>query len=254
MTILEKIVEKTKIRVEKLKKEKPDLTAFTPVNPKTFTFEKALKTPELSLICEVKKASPSKGIIAEHFPYAEIAKEYEAAGAAAISVLTEPEFFLGSNQYLTDISKAVKTPLLRKDFIIDEVQIYEAFQIGASAILLIAAILEPEPLKQFIKTADSLGLSALVETRNEEEIKSALQAGARIIGVNNRDLHTFKVDVETTVRLRRFVPDDIIYIAESGIATREDILKLGKIDAVLIGETLMKSENKKRVIQELKGL
>jgi len=219
-----------------------------------FGFEKALKSPGLRFICEVKKASPSKGIIAEDFPYLEIAKDYEAAGAAAISVLTEPEYFLGKNEYLAEIAEAVKIPVLRKDFIIDEYQIYEARFIGASAVLLIAALLDSEKLARFIKIADSLGLSSLVETHNETEVRTALSAGARVIGVNNRDLRTFEVDITLASRLRPLVPKDIVFVAESGIKTREDIVSLGEVNAVLIGETLMRSSDKSKKLDELRGL
>jgi len=254
--ILDKIASKTRERVEKSKKEFSFAEIKTQAEqmPKgNFEFEKAIAKPGISFICEVKKASPSKGIIAENFPYIDIAREYEAAGADAISVLTEPDFFLGSNLYLTEISKAVKLPLLRKDFVIDSYQIYEAKIIGASAVLLICALLDTKTLREYIEIASSLGLPALVETHDESEVKSALDAQAKIIGVNNRDLKNFKVNLETSAELRKLVPNDILFVAESGIKTREDILKLGNVDAVLIGETLMRSENKKKEIDLLKG-
>ncbi|MCL2633024.1 MAG: indole-3-glycerol phosphate synthase TrpC [Oscillospiraceae bacterium] len=255
MTILDKIVEKTRVRVG-CQKEKLPLKNLNPVVYEAFAFEKAIKKPGLSFICEVKKASPSKGVIAEKFPYIDIAHDYVEAGANAISVLTEPDFFLGSDEILYEISRAISRdiPLLRKDFTIDEYQIYEAAHINASAVLLIAELLDTNTLKRFIKICDGLGLCALVETRNEEQINSALEAGARIIGVNNRDLKTFEVNVETTARLREFVPDNVLYVAESGIETREDILKLGDVDAVLIGETLMRANDKQQVLNGLRGL
>jgi len=237
--ILDEIAAKTRTRLDNAKKH--------------FEFENALKTPGLSFICEVKKASPSKGVIAEHFPYLEIARDYENAGASAISVLTEPDYFLGQNKYLAEIAETVKIPVLRKDFIIDEYQIYEARFLGASAVLLIVALLDGETLKRFIKIADSLGLSALVETHGENEVKTALNAGARVIGVNNRDLRTFEVDITLVSRLRPLVPDNVVFVAESGIKTRDDIKALGGADAVLIGETLMKSTDKKKKLDELRG-
>jgi len=253
--ILDKIAEKTRERVENLKKAKPfaEIKTLAESLPKdnAFAFEKALSTPELSFICEVKKASPSKGVIAEDFPYIDIAREYEEAGAAAISVLTEPDFFLGSDLYLKEILKVVNIPILRKDFTIDPYQIYEAKIIGASAVLLICALLDTKTLAEYIEISDSLGLSAITETHDENEMKSALEAKARIIGVNNRDLKTFEVNIETSVKLRKLVPDNILFVSESGIRTREDILRLGRVNAVLIGETLMRSVDKKAKIKSL---
>jgi indole-3-glycerol phosphate synthase len=219
------------------------------------SFGKALTGPELSFICEVKKASPSKGLIAADFPYLAIAREYEAAGAAAISVLTEPEFFLGSDAYLQEIAASVSVPVLRKDFIIDEYQIFEAKILRASATLLICALLDAKTLEAFIKTAAALGLSTLVEVHNGEEIKMALNAGARIIGINNRDLKTFLVDTSLTARLREQIPPGIITVSESGIKTPADIAALTKhrIDAVLIGESLMRAADKKQSLAELRA-
>jgi indole-3-glycerol phosphate synthase len=219
----------------------------------TLAFEKALSKTGLNFICEVKKASPSKGIISKDFKYREIALDYEQAGAAAISVLTEPDFFLGKNEYLTEIKKEVSIPVLRKDFIIDEYQIYEAKIIGADAILLICAILDFEVLKKFISIAQNLGLSCLVEIHNEKEAETALKAGAKIIGVNNRDLTTFQVDVNNSVRLRNLIPKDKIFVSESGIKTKEDIalLRENKVNAVLIGEELMRNANVKEKLKEL---
>lgn len=247
--ILDKIVEHTKIRLKAQKAAKPldEVKAaarmFKTSTP--FIFENALKTNDIAFICEVKKASPSKGIIAEHFPYIQIAKEYEKAGASAISVLTEPDFFMGSNEYLTEIKKTVKIPVLRKDFTIDPYQIYEASLIGADAVLLICSLLDTEQLKAYIKIADSLGLSCLVEAHDEKELYSAMDAGARVIGVNNRNLKTFEVDISTSASLRKLVPKNKTFVSESGIRTPEDIsvLRLNGTNAVLIGETLMQSEN-----------
>lgn len=259
MNILDKIVEKTKIRTEKFKSEndfeKIKEAAFK-IKNEEFLFEKVLKKDGVSFICEIKKASPSKGIIADDFPYLDIAKEYENIGADAISVLTEPNFFLGSTNYLKEIANTVKIPVLRKDFIIDEIMIYEAKIIGASAVLLICSISDDEKLKNYIKIADELKLSCLVEAHNKDEIKKAVNAGARIIGVNNRDLKTFDVDIKNSLRLREFVPKDILFVSESGIKTNEQIeeLKKNNVNAVLIGETFMKSKNKDLELKKLKGI
>ncbi|HBL84986.1 MAG: indole-3-glycerol phosphate synthase [Clostridiales bacterium GWF2_38_85] len=255
--ILDRIVVATKIRVEKVK-EKISLQQMMTLAKKSntpFAFEKALRQKDVSFICEVKKASPSKGIITDDFPYIQIAKEYESAGAAAISVLTEPDFFMGKTDYLKSIKQNVTIPVLQKDFIIDEYQIYEASSIGADAVLLICSVLSKNKVIKFIEIADGLGLSCLVETHDEQEIITAINAGARIIGVNNRNLKTFDVDLNNSVRLRKFVPQNIIFVSESGIKTAEDVKRLHEngTDAVLIGETLMKSKNKKGVLSNLRG-
>lgn len=218
-----------------------------------FSFEKTLKTDGLSFICEVKKASPSKGVIAEDFPYLAIAREYEIAGASAISCLTEPKWFLGRDEYLEDIVQNVSIPVLRKDFTVCEYQIYEAKLLGAGAVLLICALLDTKTIKRYISLCDELGLSALVEAHNEDEVLSALNAGARIIGVNNRDLRDFSVDVNHSTKYRQMIPSDVIFVSESGIKNHGDIKVLldNKTDAVLIGETLMRAENKKTALQEL---
>lgn len=220
-----------------------------------FPFEKALRKKGISYICEVKKASPSKGIIAEDFPYLQIAGEYEQAGAAAISVLTEPEYFLGSDRYLEEIAKSVSIPVLRKDFTVDEYQIYEAKTLGASAVLLICSLLNQQTLRHYLDVCGTLGLSALVEAHTAEEIDMAAKAGAHIIGVNNRNLKTFDVDINNCGKLKSLVPDNILFVAESGVKTPEDIDSLRKIgaDAVLIGETLMKSADKKAALEILNG-
>lgn len=278
--ILDTIAEATRKRVEKAKRELPldelktkiyNGTGVISFNNRTaFAFEKALQKSiykslrnksdqdnsrdNIAFICEVKKASPSKGVIAEDFPYLEIAKQYQAAGADAISVLTEPDFFQGSAEYLTQISDVVRIPVLRKDFTIDEYQIYEAKLLGADAILLICSLLDTDTIKQYLRLSNELGLSALVEAHSEEEILSAISAGARVIGVNNRNLQTFEVDLNNSVRLREMVPKDITFVAESGIKTAEDmlILKDAGVNAVLIGETLMRSSNKKEQIDQLR--
>ena len=220
-----------------------------------FPFEQALCGEGIAFICECKKASPSKGLIAEHFPYLEIAKDYEAAGADAISVLTEPKWFLGDNRYLEEIAKEVSIPCLRKDFTVDPYMIYEAKLLGASAVLLICSILSEEELKEYHALADSLGLSALVETHDEKEVEMALRAGARILGVNNRNLKDFTVDTENSRRLRRMVPKDVLFVSESGVRTPEDVQKLREcgVDAVLVGEALMRAEDKKKCLAELRG-
>jgi len=207
----------------------------------------------LSFICEVKKASPSKGVIAPDFPWLEIAEDYEQAGASAISVLTEPEFFLGSDQYLREIAAKVKIPVLRKDFIINEYQIYEAKLLGAKAVLLICALLEKETLSSYIAAADKLALDCLVEIHSEEEAKEAVEAGARIIGVNNRDLTTFNVDTGLVSRLQKFIPAGTLTVAESGIKTAEEVraLKDSGVNAVLIGESLMRAADRKEFLSEL---
>ena len=257
--ILDKIVEATKIRVAQEKQvESPEAVkaaALALPSDTGFPFEAALRQQDFNFICEVKKASPSKGIIAEHFPYLDIAKEYEVAGAAAISVLTEPNFFKGDKKYLQEIASTVKIPVLRKDFIIDEYQIYQAKVWGASAILLICACLDVPTLTKFRKLADSLGLSSLVEAHDEKEVQMAIDCGARIIGVNNRNLKDFTVDVQNSVRLRNLVQDDVIFVSESGLETPEDIqvLRDNNIGVALMGETFMRSPNKVEKLAYLYG-
>ena len=257
--ILDKIIEATKIRVAQEKQiESPEpvkAAALALPSDTGFPFEAALRQQDFNFICEVKKASPSKGIIAEHFPYLEIAKEYEIAGAAAISVLTEPDFFKGDKKYLQEIANTVKIPVLRKDFIIDEYQIYQAKVWGASAILLICACLDVPTLTKFRELADSLGLSSLVEAHDEAEVQMAIDCGARIIGVNNRNLKDFTVDVQNSVRLRNLVQDDVIFVSESGLETSEDIqvLRDNNIGVALMGETFMRSPNKVEKLAYLYG-
>ncbi|HOP10056.1 MAG TPA: indole-3-glycerol phosphate synthase TrpC [Oscillospiraceae bacterium] len=221
-----------------------------------FPFEKALSGAEIGFICEVKKASPSKGLIAPTFPYLKIAKDYEKAGAAAISVLTEPKWFLGQDDYLREIAGVVSVPCLRKDFTVDEYMIYEARTLGASAVLLICSLLDAETIKKYIGICDILGLSALVEAHDENEVKTALSAGARIIGVNNRNLRDFTVDLENSVRLRQLVPKEVLFVAESGISTAEDVEKLRNagVNGILVGETLMRAADKKAALDALRGI
>lgn len=257
--MLDEIVEKTKERLAEAKESKSLEELKDEVGQlettKDFPFKKALSDDEISIIAEVKRASPSKGLIAEDFDYVAIAKEYEMAGASAISVLTEPYFFKGSNDYLKEIAQNVSIPILRKDFVIDEYMIWEAQLLGASCVLLIVSILSIVELKKFLDLAHDLGLSAIVETHDGDEIRTAMNVGAEIIGVNNRNLKDFTVDIENSINLRRCVSGDVIFISESGIKTPEDVRKLkeNNVDAVLIGETLMKCDDKKAMISELKN-
>ena len=258
MTILNRLADYAKTRVEAAEKTVPleQLKAQALSMPKGgFEFEKALKRDGVSFICECKKASPSKGLIAPDFPYLQIAKEYEKAGADCISVLTEPKWFLGSDEYLREIAENVKIPCLRKDFTVDEYMIYEAKILGASAVLLICSILNKAQLKEYIKICDTLGLSALVEAHDEAEVKTAVEAGARIIGVNNRNLKDFTVDTDNSRRLRELIPNDVLFVSESGVKTAEDVQALREIgaDAVLIGEALMRAEDKKAKLAEFRG-
>ncbi len=255
--ILDTIAASTRRRVEAAKasvsfdviKER----AFT-MSKGQFSFEKALRTPRISFICEVKKASPSKGLISPDFPYLEIAKDYETAGASAISVLTEPEYFQGADTFLSDIRVISSLPLLRKDFTVDAYQIYEAKTIGADAVLLICALLDTQTIRSYLSICDELGLSALVEAHTAQEVESALQAGARIVGVNNRNLKTFEVNIETCEKLRPLVPDNMLFVAESGTKTNDDIKRLSeaRVDAVLVGETLMRSADRKAALTQLR--
>ncbi|MBQ8922399.1 MAG: indole-3-glycerol phosphate synthase TrpC [Oscillospiraceae bacterium] len=245
-------------RTAQAKRKRPlfSIRADAECMPKgNFGFEKALKTDDIAFICECKKASPSKGLIAPHFPYLQIAEEYEAAGADCISVLTEPRWFLGDDRFLREIAAAVRIPCLRKDFTVDPYMIYEAKLLGASAVLLICAILDAEQLREYLAITDSLGLSALVEAHDETEIGTAAQSGARIIGVNNRNLHDFSVDTGQAARLRKYAPAETLFVAESGIRSAEDVqaVREAGADAVLIGETLMRAADKKTVLRALKG-
>ena len=274
MNILQEIARRTKARIDEQKKTVPPdemiemarsiaqgsdspfkMARSADRRRYGFPFEKALRADDIAFICEIKKASPSKGVIDADFPYINIAGEYEAAGAAAISVLTEPFYFQGDNRFLREIAESASVPLLRKDFTVDSYMIYEAKILGASAVLLICALLDEETLAEYIGIAHELGLSALVETRDESEIKAALSAGARIIGVNNRDLRTFEVDISRSVRLRQIVPREVIFVSESGISSPDDITRLREngTDAVLIGESIMRSADKKAAIAWLRG-
>lgn len=258
MTILEQLADHARQRTEQAKRVLPpeEIRHQALSLPKgDFPFQQALKKPGVSFICECKKASPSKGLIAPNFPYLEIAKEYEAAGADCISVLTEPKWFLGNDEYLKEIAEAVSIPCLRKDFTVDEYQIYQAKVLGASAVLLICSILTENQMKDYIRICDELGLSALVEVHDEQEVQTALNTGARIIGVNNRNLKDFSVDTDNSRRLRELIPPNVLFVSESGVRTAEDVETLRKIgaDAVLIGETLMKASDKRAKLAELRG-
>lgn len=220
-----------------------------------YAFGQALKKPGLSIISEVKKASPSKGIIAECFPYKEIAASYEDAGADCVSCLTEPRWFLGSDEIFMDIRRTIKLPMIRKDFTIDEYQIYQARVMGANAVLLICALLDTDTIIRYLKICEELKIDALVETHDAAEIESAVKAGARIIGVNNRNLKDFSVNFENARALRSLIPDNCVYVAESGVTGPEDVDILRRIgaDAVLVGEALMRADDKKAMIKAFKG-
>ena len=256
--ILEQLAAHAAYRTEQAKKKMPaaEIKAQAlSMETGDFSFEKALRKPGISFICECKKASPSKGVIAPTFPYLEIAGQYEDAGADAVSVLTEPKWFLGSDAYLREIAEAVSIPCLRKDFTVDEYMIYEAKLLGASAVLLICSILEEAQIKEYLAVCDVLGLSALVETHDEAEVDMALSAGARVIGVNNRNLKDFTVDTENSRRLREKIPREVLFVSESGVSGPEDVVKLAQIgaDAVLVGEALMRAEDKKQMLLNLRG-
>lgn len=255
--ILEEIAEKTRERIRKEKRQFPldQLKTLAEKAPQQPSFLEALKKPGMSYICEVKKASPSKGLIAPEFPYLEIAKEYEVAGASAISCLTEPFYFMGSDTYLREITETVDIPVLRKDFTVDKYMIYQAKAFGAAAVLLICAILNDQELLEYRELAETLGMDALVEAHDENEVARALKTGAKIVGVNNRDLKTFKVDMNNSIRLRNLAPDNVVFVSESGIKNAGDIaiLERNRVGAVLIGETLMRSPDKKTALENLNG-
>lgn len=217
-------------------------------------FLERLRKPGMSFICEVKKASPSKGVISENFPYLDIGRSYQAAGADAISCLTEPRWFLGSDEIFRAIRREAVIPMLRKDFTVDEYQIYQARLMGADAVLLICALLDTATLARYLELAHSLGLAALVETHDEEEICSAVSVGAKIIGVNNRNLKDFSVDFSNVARLRELVPPECVYVAESGVSSTEDVAALKKAgaDAVLMGEVLMRAKDKAALLREMR--
>lgn len=251
----ERVAQKKKtVSLEEIREKAAALYRDQPADA-AFAFERALSGEGIHFICECKKASPSKGLIAPDFPYLEIARSYQAAGASAISVLTEPKWFLGEDRFLQEIAAEVTIPCLRKDFTVDPYMIYEAKLLGASAVLLICAILDDGQLAEYLETAHSLGLSALVEAHDESEVRRAMAAGARIIGVNNRDLHTFEVDINNSVRLRSLIPKDRIYVSESGIRNADDVgvLYRNGTNAVLIGETLMRSLDKGSLLMELRS-
>ena len=258
MTILDRLAEHARERVAQNKARVPtaELRQRALAMPRgNFSFENALRKPGLSFICECKKASPSKGLIAPDYPYRQIAEAYEAAGADAISVLTEPKWFLGSDRCLEEIARAVSIPCLRKDFIVDEYMLYEAKLLGASAVLLIVFLLSEEQLREYSGICDELGLSALVEAHDEPELGTALRAGARLVGVNNRSLRDFSVDTGNSRRLRRLVPPEVLFVLESGVSSPADVQALRAIgaDAVLVGEALMRAPDKTARLAELRG-
>lgn len=259
MTILDQLADHARGRVEAAKERRsPEeiRRQALRMDRGDFAFENALKGNDMAFICECKKASPSKGLIAPQFPYLQIAREYEDAGADCISVLTEPEWFLGSDAYLEEIAEKVSVPCLRKDFTVDEYMIYEAKLLGASAVLLICAILSEEKVRDYLQICDELGLSALVEAHDAQEVEAALRAGARVIGVNNRNLKDFSVDTENSRRLRQMIPREVLFVSESGVSSAEDVSRLREIgaDAVLIGETLMRAPDKRAKLLELRGI
>ena len=255
--ILEELAEYARIRTAKAKEKlaqevirEQALYMADKEATASFRFEKALRGQGLSFICEVKKASPSKGVISETFPCQEIARDYEEAGADAVSCLTEPKWFLGSDRIFCDIRETILLPMLRKDFTVDEYQLYEARTMGADAVLLLCALLDQETIRRYLAVCDRLGMSALVEAHDEAQIRCAWAAGARLIGVNNRNLKNFKVDFENAVRLRKLVPEEVIFVAESGVRDAQDIERLAGLgaDAVLIGESLMRAQDIKTTL------
>ncbi len=263
-TILDRLADHARFRVSEAKKrisadllrERAEAMMAEESPDKAFRFEKALSGGDISFICECKKASPSKGLIAPDFPYLEIAKDYERAGADCVSVLTEPNWFLGDDRYLAEIAAGLTIPCLRKDFTVDEYMIFEAKLLGASAVLLICSILDDKSLERYMKLADSLGLSSLVEAHDGEEIRRAVSCGARVIGVNNRNLKDFSVDVGNSRALRELVPENVLFVAESGIQTSKDVeaLRSARVDACLVGETLMRAGDRAAKLRELKGI
>lgn len=262
MNILNEIAGRTRERIEEEKKKIPLESLKEQIlkreeedKQEKKTFFQAMKKEGMSYICEIKKASPSKGVLAKDFPYVKIAKEYENAGASAVSCLTEPFYFQGANRYLAKITREIQIPVLRKDFTVDEYMIYQAKALGASAVLLICSILSDGQIKEYLHLTQELGMDALTEIHDEKELERAVNAGAKIIGANNRNLKTFEIDMENSIRLRALTPENLIFVSESGIRTREDIEKLYRnhVDGVLIGESLMKSRNKKETLLELNG-
>ncbi|MDR1059711.1 MAG: indole-3-glycerol phosphate synthase TrpC [Clostridiales bacterium] len=256
--ILEKLAAAAARRVERDRAALPEREAAAlcaALPGMGMAFEKALRAPGMSLVCELKRASPSKGVIAESYPYMEIARDYEEAGAACLSVLTEPEHFLGDDRHLAEIARRAGIPVLRKDFTVSAYQIYQARLLGAGAVLLICALLDGARLKEYIGLADLLGMAALVEAHDERELDMALGAGARVVGVNNRNLRTFEVDFENSLRMRRLVPPGALFVAESGIRGREDALKLERAgaDAALVGEALMRAPDRRAALRALAG-
>ena len=246
-----------RVAADQAKTPLADIKAQAEAMPKgDFRFEKALAGKDCAFICEVKKASPSKGVIDPVFDFEAIARSYEDAGADCVSCLTEPNWFLGSDEIFKKVRKIVTRPMIRKDFTVDEYMIYEAKVLGASAVLLICSILSKEQIREYIQICDMLGLSALVEAHDEREVQMAVDAKSRIIGVNNRNLKDFSVDTDNSRRLREQIPTEILFVSESGVQSAKDVKKLREIgaDAVLIGETLMRAADKKAKLRELRGV
>ena len=258
MTILDTIAGYARERVQKdrerIAADRMEQLAMNAPEARGSLFYEAIGKEGLSVICEVKKASPSKGIIDPEFDYRGIALEYAGAGADAISCLTEPKWFLGSDEIFETIRSLVKTPMLRKDFVIDEYQIYQARLLGADCVLLICALLDTGTIRRYLGICEDLGLAALIETHNESELCSALEAGARMIGVNNRNLKDFTVDLDNARRLRDQIPPDRLFVAESGIRTAEDAAAMRRAgaDAVLVGEAFMRAPDKSAFLAAMK--
>ncbi len=255
MNILTEIAEKVRAKVEEQKRRLPlsQLKSLAGSAPEQRGLAAALSRPGINIIAEIKRASPSAGLLSEHFEPAAIARMYAGGGAAAISVLTEQDYFLGSLDHLLEARRAVDLPALRKDFILDDYQIYESRAGGADAILLIVALLDRHKLAHLIELAGELGLEALVEVHTASELETALQAGAQIVGVNNRDLRDFKVSLNVSLELARLMPENIIKVSESGIKSLRDIVRLRRagFDGFLIGEQLMRASDPRQALRAL---
>ena len=254
--VLDRIIAHKKKELALLTRERPlaEVRARAADAPASRDFAAALTGPTVAVIAEIKRASPSAGVIRAHdFQPARIAADYEAAGAEALSVLTDEEFFRGSLEHLQEARAATSLPALRKDFVIDGYQLYESRAAGADAVLLIVAALEPDELRAFITLAGELGLTALVEVHDERELALALEAGVRIVGINNRNLTTFVVDLGVAERLAPMIPQDRLVVGESGVNTRADVERLAAagVDAVLVGTALMRAESPRRVLRAL---
>lgn len=252
--ILSLIVEAKKKRVEVLKKNREEILSFVKQAPALVSFKQAIQRQgKISIIGEIKQASPSAGVLRKDFSHLEIARMYLAENINAVSVITEEEFFLGKLSYLTEIKKEIDLPVLRKDFILDEIQVFESRAAGADAILLIMSILDEKKFQALYNVAKELGMDVLTEVHTERELRKALKFGVDILGVNNRSLHTFKVDIKTTQKLVPFIPADVVKISESGIHSLKDMLFLKGlgVDAVLIGEAFMRAADIREKMKEM---